>query len=92
MAGLAAIIGFLILARPEPSVLRATVCGVVAVVAMNRGGRSAGIPALCTAVVVLLLVDPWLGRSYGFALSVLATAGLLVIACLVFRPKYEARY
>ena len=79
-AGLLAVLGFLLLARPEPSVLRATVCGVVAVVALSRGGRAAGLPALCAAVVVLLLVDPWLGRSYGFALSVLATAGLLVLA------------
>ena len=79
-AGLLAVLGFLVLARPEPSVLRATVCGVVAVVALGRGGRAAGIPALCAAVVVLLLADPGLGRSYGFALSVLATAGLLVVA------------
>ncbi len=78
--GLVAILGFLILARPDPSVLRATVCGVIAVVAMSRGGRGAGLPALNAAVIILLLVDPGLGRSYGFALSVLATAGLLVVA------------
>ncbi len=79
-AGLLAVLGFLILARPEPSVLRATVCGVVAVVALGRGGRAAGVPALCAAVVLLLLTDPGLGRSYGFALTVLATGGLLVLA------------
>ncbi len=79
-AGLLAVLGFLVLARPDPSVLRATVCGVVAIVALSRGGRGAGVPALCAAIVVLLLIDPGLGRSYGFALSVLATAGLLVIA------------
>ncbi len=79
-AGLLAILGFLVLARADPSVLRATVCGVAAVVALSRGGRAAGVPALCAAVVVLLLADPGLGRSYGFALSVLATAGLLVLA------------
>src|SRR4029077_988121 len=79
-AGLVAVLGFLVLARPEPSVLRATVCGVVAVVALGRGGRAAGLSALCAAVVVLLLSDPGLGRSYGFALSVLAPAGLLVLA------------
>jgi competence protein ComEC len=79
-AGLLAVLGFLVLARPDPSVLRATVCGVVAIVALSRGGRAAGVPALCAAIVVLLLFDPGLGRSYGFALSVLATAGLLVVA------------
>jgi len=29
---------------------------------------------------VLLLVDPWLSRSYGFVLSVLATGGLVMLA------------
>ena len=37
-------------------------------------------PALSAAVVGLLVVDPWLARSYGFALSVLATLGLLLFA------------
>src|SRR5690606_41946490 len=36
--------------------------------------------ALCLAVIVLLVADPWLARSYGFALSALATAGLLLLA------------
>ncbi len=31
-------------------------------------------------MIGLLVVDPWLARDYGFALSVLATAGLLVLA------------
>ena len=79
-AGLLAILGFLVLARPEPSVLRATVTGVVGVLALSRGGRRAGIASLCAAVVLLIFIDPGLGRSYGFALSVLATGGLLVLA------------
>ncbi|HIZ97739.1 MAG TPA: ComEC/Rec2 family competence protein, partial [Candidatus Janibacter merdipullorum] len=33
---------------------------------------------LCAAVLVLLTVDPWLARSYGFVLSTLATLGLLL--------------
>ena len=54
-----------------------------------RGGRGRGAgpwrpggrhPRAVRRVVVLLLADPGLGRSYGFALSVLATAGLLVVA------------
>lgn len=78
--GAAGLVGFLVLARPEPSVLRATVMGLVVVVGLVRGGRHGGIPALSAAVLVLVLVDPFLARSAGFALSVLATAGLLVIA------------
>ncbi|MBO0517686.1 ComEC/Rec2 family competence protein, partial [Streptomyces beijiangensis] len=32
------------------------------------------------AVLLLVLYDPWLARSYGFLLSVLATGALLTIA------------
>jgi len=78
--GAAGLLGFLVLARPQPSVLRATVMGLVTVAALGTGRRRAGVPALCAATVGLLLVDPWLARSYGFVLSVLATAGLLVLA------------
>ena len=74
--------GFLVLARPEPSVLRATLMGLLVIAAMLRRGASArsGLPALCAAVLVLVLADPFLARSAGFALSVLATGGLLVLA------------
>ena len=37
-------------------------------------------PALAAAVLVLVLVDPDLAAAPGFALSVLATGGLLVLA------------
>lgn len=71
---------FVILARPDPSVIRAAVMGGVALVGMSSSRRGAGVPALATAAVILLTVDPWLARSYGFALSTLATAGLLLFA------------
>jgi competence protein ComEC len=76
-AGLA---GFVVLVTPEPSVVRAAAMAAIALggLAVSRPGR--GIPLLCVAVLVLLTLDPWLARSYGFALSVLATAGLLVLA------------
>lgn len=70
--------GFVVLARPEPSVLRAATMGAIALLGLSRSRRAAGIPVLSTAVVVLLVVDPWLSRSYGFALSTLATLGLLL--------------
>ena len=72
--------GFVVLARPEPSVLRAAVMGVIGLLAVAGSRRRAGVPALSTAVLLLLVVDPWLARSYGFALSVLATLGLLLLA------------
>jgi competence protein ComEC len=79
LAGLV-LVGFVVLARPEPSVLRAAVMGGLALVGLLTARSRAATPALAVAVVLLLAHDPWLARSYGFALSVLATAGLLLFA------------
>ncbi len=85
-----AVAAFVLVARPEPSVLRATVMGVIGLLAFFTGRRRQGIPALGAAVVLLVLADPTLARSYGFALSVLATAGLLVLAP-AWRERLRAR-
>jgi competence protein ComEC len=78
--GALGVVGFVLPARPEPSVLRAAAMGSVALVGMGSGGSDRGIRALGVATVVLLLVDPTLASSTGFALSVLATAGILLLA------------
>ncbi|CCH73902.1 membrane hypothetical protein [Nostocoides australiense Ben110] len=74
------IAAFVVVTRPEPSVIRAAAMGGVGVLACYRSTRAAGIPALGAAIVGLLMADPWLARSFGFALSALATLGLLVFA------------
>jgi competence protein ComEC len=79
LAGLT-LVAFVIVARPEPSVLRAAVMGGIGLVGLATARRAHGIPALSAAVLGLLSWDPWLARSYGFALSVLATLGLLLFA------------
>src|SRR5512135_1850242 len=75
-----ALVGFIVLARPEPSVLCAGVMGGVAILALASGRPWALLPALCAAVLLLLYVDPALSTAPGFALSVLPTAGLLLVA------------
>lgn len=80
VVGVLGVVGFVLLARTEPSVLRAAVMGSVALIGLSTRGRERGARALGVAVLVLLLVDPWLARSAGFALSVCATAGILVLA------------
>ncbi|MEU3455947.1 ComEC/Rec2 family competence protein [Micromonospora sp. NPDC006766] len=75
-----ALIGFVVLVRPEASVLRAATMGAIGLAALAAGRPRAALPALCAAVTVLVLVDPQLARDVGFALSVLATAGLLLLA------------
>ena len=70
--------GFIVLARPEPSVIRAGAMGAIGLLGLSQSRRAAGIPVLSAAVLALLVIDPWLARSYGFALSTLATLGLLL--------------
>ncbi|AYF96882.1 ComEC/Rec2 family competence protein [Protaetiibacter intestinalis] len=77
---LVALAGFVLLVTPQPSVLRAAAMSAVVLLALATGRPARGMPALCLAVVLLLAGDPWLARSYGFALSALATAGLLLLA------------
>lgn len=79
VVGIVTIIGFVLLARPEPSVIRAGVMGAVAVIGLVVAGRRRGVSALATAVIVLVAADPWLARSPGFAMSVLATGGILIL-------------
>jgi competence protein ComEC len=78
--GLVGVVGFVVLARPEPSVLRAAVMGSVALAGLGSGGSRRGGRSLGVAVTALLLVDPWLAPTPGFALSVLATAGIVFVA------------
>ncbi len=86
VVGVAGVAGFVLLARAEPSVLRAAVMGSVALVGLGTRGRARGSRALGAAVLLLLLLDPWLAQSPGFALSTLATAGILWLA-----PGWRAR-
>jgi competence protein ComEC len=72
--------GFVVLARPSPSVLRAAVMGAIALLALATGRPRSALPALGAAVLVLVFVSPPLARDPGFALSVLATAGLVLLA------------
>ncbi|WP_454934350.1 ComEC/Rec2 family competence protein [Actinomyces oris] len=67
-----------ILVRPSGSVLRAATMGAVMLLGVVAGRRAASVPALCAGAIVLLLIDPWQSRDYGFALSVTATAGIVI--------------
>lgn len=75
-----AMIAFAVIARPSPSVLRALLMGLVAAVALSTGRARDGVAALSASILLLILFDPELARSYGFALSVSATAGILLLA------------
>lgn len=78
---------FIALVRPSPSVLRAAAMAAVLLFAHGtRQGRDS-LPALGFAIGAVVIVDPFQARDPGFALSVLATAGLLL-----FAPKIKPRF
>ena len=80
-----ALLGYVLIVGPEPSVLRASGMGAVAVFALLVGGPRRGLSALSATIVVLLSLGPTLAVSLGFSLSVAATAGLLLVAPLLRR-------
>lgn len=80
LAGIAAVCWFVLLVRAEPSVVRAAVMAVLVLLAGLRGRGSDPLHVLAMAALLLLLADPFLSGQLGFALSVGATAGVLVFA------------
>ena len=69
---------FVILVRPQPSVLRAAVMGAVVLVGLLTGGQRRGTGVLAVSIALLICIAPELAVSWGFALSVAATAGLIL--------------
>lgn len=85
LAGLALVV-FVIVVQPTPSVLRAAVMGAIGLVAVLSGRRRQAVPVLAATVIALMLVAPDLAVDLGFALSVSATAALILLA-----PRWSAR-
>ncbi len=75
-----ALLAFIALVRPSPSVLRAAAMAAVMLIALATRARGDSLPALGFAMAAVVIIDPWQSRDPGFALSVLATGGLLLIA------------
>jgi competence protein ComEC len=81
-----ALLAFVIVVQPTASVLRAAVMGAIALVAIVSARRRQAIPVLAATVLGLLILAPQLAVDAGFALSVSATAALVVLA-----PGWAAR-
>jgi competence protein ComEC len=81
------LIAFIALVRPSPSVLRAAAMAAVLLLAQGSGRARDSLPALGFAIGAVVIADPWQSRDAGFALSVMATAGLLL-----FAPKIIAYF
>jgi competence protein ComEC len=76
----AALLAFVVVVQPTASVLRAAVMGAIALLGVLSSRRRQAIPALSATVLILMVVAPQLAVDIGFALSVVATAALVVIA------------
>ena len=76
--GAAALGLFVVVVGPDASVQRASIMAIVLLVSGFGGKRGAALPALGLAIFVLVAIDPWQSVQAGFALSVTATAGILV--------------
>ena len=78
LVGACGVVVFVVVCRSEPSVVRAAAMGLVGMAAVGAAGDARrGLRHLSAAILVLMLVDPWLARSWGFALSATASAGIL---------------
>jgi competence protein ComEC len=71
---------FVVLTGAEPSVLRAGMMAFLALSGIVLGKARTTGSILAIAVLILLVLDPWLVHAIGFQLSVAATAGMVVLA------------
>ena len=85
IGGVVFAVALVVVVRPSPSVLRAAVMGGLTLLALLAGRTRSTVPALAAAVIVLLLLDPALAEDAGFALSVQATAAIVLVA-----PRWTA--
>lgn len=84
-ATLGVVAAFVVVARAEPSVLRAAVMAALSATAFAVGRPVRPMRLLFLAVTGLVLIDPFLVRSVGFWLSAGATAGVCAVSPAVER-------
>jgi len=80
LAGVGAMLLFLVLAGPQPSVVRAVLMGLAALLIREQGSRSRPLGVLVLVLLLMLWIHPMWARSVGFQLSAAATAGLVITA------------
>lgn len=75
-----ALVAFVVVVQPSASVLRAAVMGGITLLGVLAHRRRQAIPVLSATVIALMIAAPELAVDAGFALSVSATAALVVVA------------
>lgn len=85
VASLLSLVIFVSLVGFEPSVLRASVTGIVGLLAIINSSRMEPMHGLSLSVICLLFYDSNLAVHYGFLLSCAATAGIVMLQPLLYR-------
>ena len=78
--GALVILGFIALAGPQPSVVRAALMAGLGLLLLSMKTRQRPVGVLLVAVISMLLIAPVWVQSLGFQFSVVATMGLVVSA------------
>lgn len=86
-ASITGILFYAVLAGLEPSILRATIMGILGFSAQILGRQTLSFYLLFLAAFLMLFVSPVLLFDIGFQLSFLATLGLLTLKPLLERGK-----
>ncbi len=76
---IAVLLAFVVVARPSPSVVRAAMMAAITLLFWIKGLQKLSEGILFLAISTLLVIDPWLAISWGFALSAAATLGLILL-------------
>ncbi|MEY4980820.1 MAG: hypothetical protein RL174_158 [Actinomycetota bacterium] len=75
-----ALIFYVLLVGPEPSVLRSALMATVVLFVVATGRSSSAPAALALATLLILVISPKMSLSLGFTLSVSATLGILLLS------------
>lgn len=77
---IAAVVAYAMLVGASPPVMRATIMGILLIVAQLAGRPSSGLTAILLAAAVMSGIDPSITRDVSFQLSFAATAGIVYLA------------
>lgn len=89
VAGLVAVLAYLVLSGAPPPAERAAITATVAFVAILADRRAISLRALATAALIILALQPEAAAQPGFQMSFAATTALVALAELWPRPVKE---
>lgn len=79
------LVGYCLLLGPSPSLLRASVMGMVSILALAAGREPCSFSSLAAAIIGLLIFNPAFGSDIGFLLSVSSTAAIVLAVPFIAR-------